>query len=152
MVVHSSSVQVIAHYNLSQVPHLLMGVGKWLEVMLAAKWSACVAPKMDLGECRSTLHPPLQKSKFGRTHSGFKTQRWCHRKSKTGVPVAPKKDMCSPKTFKKKKRYHNITTIFPLCLTWSGFAGMDGRTQVDIAKECNRNSREAANCLAGKDN
>ena len=27
-----------------------------------------------------------------------------HQKSKTGVPVAPKKDMCPPKTLKKKKK------------------------------------------------
>ena len=37
-------------------------------------------------------------------HSGFKTQRKHHQKSKTGVPVAPKKDMCPPKTLKKKKK------------------------------------------------
>ena len=31
------------------------------------------------------------------------THRRRHQKSKTGVPVAPKKDMCPPKTFKKNK-------------------------------------------------
>ena len=35
-------------------------------------------------------------------HSGFETQRRRHQKSKTGVPVAPKMDMCPPKTLKKK--------------------------------------------------
>ena len=35
---------------------------------------------------------------------GFETQRRRHQKSKTGVPVAPKKDMCPPKTLKKKKK------------------------------------------------
>ena len=35
-------------------------------------------------------------------HSGFETQRRHHQKSKTGVPVAPKMDMCPPNTLKKK--------------------------------------------------
>ena len=53
-----TSVRVIAHSNLSQVPPLLMHVGKWLAVMLAIKLSAGVAPEVDLGEY--TLHSPLQ--------------------------------------------------------------------------------------------
>ena len=32
------------------------------------------------------------------------SQRRRHQKSKTGVPVAPKKDVCPPKTLKKKKK------------------------------------------------
>ena len=31
------------------------------------------------------------KKKYGRTHSGFETQRRHHQKSKTGVPVVPKR-------------------------------------------------------------
>ena len=50
---------------------------------------ARVAPEVDLGEC--TLHSPPQKSKEGRTHSSFETQRRRHQKSKIGLPVAPKR-------------------------------------------------------------
>ena len=40
------------------------------------------------------------KSEWGGTHSGFKTQRRHHQKSKTGVPVALKKGhVCPPKSF-----------------------------------------------------
>ena len=60
MVAHSSSDRVIACLNLSQVPYLLMCVGKWLAALLAAKRSACVAPEVDLRECM--LHLPPQKS------------------------------------------------------------------------------------------
>ena len=62
--------------------------GEVTSCMPAAKWSARVAPKVDHGEC--ILHSPPQKSEKGRTRSGFETQRRCHQKSKTGVPVAPK--------------------------------------------------------------
>ena len=41
-------------------------------------------------------------------HSGFETQRRRHQKSITGVPVAPKKDMCPPKTLKKKSPVRQI--------------------------------------------
>ena len=61
MVVHSSSVWVIAHSNLSQVPPLLMYLGKWPTVLLTAKRLAHVAPEVDLGEC--TLHLPMPKCK-----------------------------------------------------------------------------------------
>ena len=47
----------------------------------------CVAPEVDLREC--TLHSPPQYEQ-GRICSGFETQRICHQKSKTGVPIAPK--------------------------------------------------------------
>ena len=57
MVVHSSSVRVITHSNLSQLPPMLMNLGKWPAVMLSIKRLACVAPEMDLREC--TLHSPL---------------------------------------------------------------------------------------------
>ena len=36
-------------------------------------------------------------------HSGFETQRKRHQKSKTGVSVTPKMDMC-PKNFLKKRK------------------------------------------------
>ena len=39
-----------------------------------------------------------------KTHSGFEIHRRHHQKSKTGVPVAPKKDMCPPKTLKNKNK------------------------------------------------
>ena len=44
-------------------------------------------------------------------HSGFETQRRRHQKSKIGVPVAPKMDMCPPKTLKKKeKSYKSLSS------------------------------------------
>ena len=46
---------------------------------------------------------PLQSSNKA-AHSGFETQRRCHQKSKTGVPVAPKMDMCPTNFFLKKKQ------------------------------------------------
>ena len=54
-----SSARMIASSNLTQVPPLLMHMGKWPAVMPATKRSACVAPEVDLGEC--TLHLPQQK-------------------------------------------------------------------------------------------
>ena len=54
MVVRSPSVWVIARVNLSQVPPLLMHVGKKPAALPAAKRLAHVAPEVDLGEC--TLH------------------------------------------------------------------------------------------------
>ena len=66
----------------------------------AAKRSASVVPEVDLGELYITfaLHNANKAA-----HSGFETQRIDHQKSKIGVTVAPKKDMCPPKTFFKKK-------------------------------------------------
>ena len=60
MVACLSSVRVIANSNLSQVPPLLMNVGKSPAAVPASKWSARVAPEVDLREC--TLHLPLEKS------------------------------------------------------------------------------------------
>ena len=60
MIAHLSSVWVIAHSNPSQVPPLLIHVGKCPAVMMAIKRSAGVPPEVDLREC--TLHLPLQKS------------------------------------------------------------------------------------------
>ena len=45
-------------------------------------------------ECISRM-PQLSANKVA--HSGFETQRRCHQKSKTGVSVAHKKDLCPPK-------------------------------------------------------
>ena len=59
MVARSSSVWVIARSNPSQVPSLLIHVGKLPAVMQAVKRSAHVVPEVDLKEC--TLHSPPQK-------------------------------------------------------------------------------------------
>ena len=45
-----------------------------------------------------------KNSKSGRTHSGFETQRRCHQKSKTGVPVAPQKRTCVRQNLLKTRR------------------------------------------------
>ena len=45
-----------------------------------------IISKSDL---KMDLYPALIQLEWGRTHSGFKTQRQCHQKSKTGVPMAP---------------------------------------------------------------
>ena len=55
--------------------------------MLATKRSAGVTPEMNLREC--VTHTPLPSANKA-AHSGFETQR-CHKKSKTGVSVAPQK-------------------------------------------------------------
>ena len=44
-------------------------------------------------------------------HSGFETQNRRHQKSKTGISVAPQKDMCLPKNFKK-----TLVTGISVCL------------------------------------
>ena len=51
------------------------------------------------------------KFEYGRTHSGFETQRRCHKKSKTGVSVAPKMDMCPTKILKKIKEFATIKEV-----------------------------------------
>ena len=45
-----------------------------------------------------TLHYIRLHNANKAAHSGFETQRRHHQKSKTGVPVTTKKDMCPPKT------------------------------------------------------
>ena len=53
-------------------------------------------------------------------HSGFETQRRCHQKSKTGVSVAPKMDMCPTNFFKKKNNFiHTERKIKRCCLNLS---------------------------------
>ena len=59
MVAHSSSVQLITHSNISQLPPQLMHVGKSLPAIPDVKRLAGVAPEVDHREC--TLHSPLQK-------------------------------------------------------------------------------------------
>ena len=61
-----------------------------------AKRSACVALEVDLWEC--TLHLPPQKANKADQTSP----------EKTGVSVAPKKDMCPPKTSRKKTQKMNL--------------------------------------------
>ena len=65
---------------------------------------ASVAPEVDLRE--RTLCLPQNANKAA--HSGFETQTRHQQKSKTGAPVAPKMDMCPPKTLKKKKNKKKI--------------------------------------------
>ena len=60
--------------------------------MLAAKRLAGVAPEMNLSE-HVTRVPLPSANKV--THSGFETQRRCHKKFKT----AKRKDLCSVKMF-----------------------------------------------------
>ena len=69
-----------------------------LAAMLATKRSACVAPELNLREC--VTHMPLPRVNKA-AHSGFETQKRYHQKSKTGVPVAPQKDLGPPKIKKK---------------------------------------------------
>ena len=69
---------------------------KGLAAMLATMRSAGAAPEMNLRECVIwILLPSTNKA----AHSGFETQRRHHQKSKTGVSVAPQKDLCPPKNF-----------------------------------------------------
>ena len=82
-----------------------MHVGKQLAAMLAAKRSAGVAPEVNLRECISHTPPPSTNKA---AHSGFETQRRRHQKSKTGVSVAPKKDLSPPKIKKKLLRFETL--------------------------------------------
>ena len=65
--------------------------------MPAAKSSSQVAPEVNLREyVTCTPLPNANKA----AHSGFETQRRHHQKSKTGVSVAPQKDLCPKFCFK----------------------------------------------------
>ena len=68
-----------------------MHVGKWLA---AIKRSAVVPPEVGRGEC--TLHLPLQK-----VNKTEPTLAFYPRNPNRGTS-GPKKDMCQPKTLKKK--------------------------------------------------
>ena len=63
---------------------------QWL---LATKRSADVAPEVNLREC--VICTPLPSTNKA-AHSGFKTQRKYHQKSKTWVSAAQQKDLCPP--------------------------------------------------------
>ena len=63
-----------------------------LAAILATKRSAGVVPEVNLREY-VTCMPPLSMKKVA--HPGFETQRKCHRKAKTGVSVAPQKELMS---------------------------------------------------------
>ena len=75
--------------------------------MLAAKGSAGVTPNVNLSECTSCTPPPsVNKTSY----SGFETQQRCHQKSKTGVSLTHKKDLCPPtsKMYMKNLVYYGI--------------------------------------------
>ena len=59
-----------------------------LAAMLAAKRLPGVAPEVNLREHVTHMPPPSMNKAV---HSGFETQRKHHKKSKTGVSVAPQK-------------------------------------------------------------
>ena len=52
-------------------------------------------------------------------HSGFETHRGSHQKSKTGVSVAPQKDLCPPKV--KIKRFLTYCTRNPKIIAFRKF-------------------------------
>ena len=61
--------------------------------MLTVKMSAGVAPEVNV---TNLLHEGEKACKWG-IHPGFETQGRHNQKSKTGVSVAPKKDLYPPK-------------------------------------------------------
>ena len=106
MVAHSSSVQVIACSNLTKFPPLHMHCEEVTSCALATNRLVHVAPEMDLREC--TLHsPPQKRMNKAEPTLAFKNLRRHHQKSKTGVPVALKKDMHIAKSGIYEKRLAN---------------------------------------------
>ena len=79
--------------------------------MLAMTRSAGVALEMNLREHISCM--PLPSANKA-AHSGLETQKRHHQKSKTGVSVAPQKDLCPPNFFFKKKEL----LFFIPCHSW----------------------------------
>ena len=77
--------------------------GMWRDgsaAMLAARMLAGVTLEMNLGKCVTHMAPTsLSKS----AHSGFETKRRLHQKSKTGVSVAPQKELMYSNFFFKKE-------------------------------------------------
>ena len=71
------------------------------EAMLATKRSSRVAPGVKIIEC-------VIKT----AHSGFEAQSRRHQKYKTGVSVAPQKDLCLPKISFKKSVFECLLKIF----------------------------------------
>ena len=85
-----------------------------LESQSHQSWSKYVDQKVNL---RNSSHAGGKGSKWG-IHSGFETQGSCHQKSKKGTSVDPKKDLCPPKFYlKKKKEFKNQTKYVPLSNT-----------------------------------
>ena len=66
--------------------------------MLAAKMSAGVTPEVNF---RERVTGTLLQSANKAAYSGFETQR-CHQQSKTGVSVAPQRELMSSKNLRKK--------------------------------------------------
>ena len=60
---------------------------------------ACRYMEMPAWQPRGQQVYASNNSEYMISHSGFKTQRRQHQKSKTGVPVVPQKDLCPPKLF-----------------------------------------------------
>ena len=80
-----------------------------LNTFQAAKRLVGVTPEVNLDE-HVTHTPPPSVNKAA--YSGFEAQRRCHQKSKTGVSVAPQKDLCSPKFFLEKTLKKPISVEF----------------------------------------
>ena len=68
--------------------------------MLATKRLVGVTPELNLRE-HVTCTPPPSANKAA--HSGFETQRRHHQKAKTGVSVAPQKELMSSNFFLKSE-------------------------------------------------
>ena len=81
MVAHSSSVWVISHSNLTQLPPLLMHVAKWLAVLMAIKRLARVAPQV--------LHWPPQKANKAEPTLALKPRGEVTRNPKQGYQCPP---------------------------------------------------------------
>ena len=82
-----------------------------LAAMLATKRSAGVTPEVNLKEF--VTHMPLPSANKA-AHSGFKTQRRCHQKSKSRVSMASQKGFLPFKHyfFKKNIIFHGPSMKF----------------------------------------
>ena len=107
MVARSSSVQVIACSNPSQVPPLLMHVGKWLTAIPAIKRSAGVAPEVDLRKC--TLHLHLKNKQIRQNPLWLWNPEETSPEIQNSGTSGPKRGhKCPPKTLNKKKFGENL--------------------------------------------
>ena len=101
------SVWVIAHSNPSQVPPLLMHVGKWLAALPADKRLACVAQEVEY-----TLHSPPQKKQVRQN------PLWLWNSEKTSPEIqnrgtsGAKKGQLSAKYFEKNCWEPNLVDSF----------------------------------------
>ena len=68
---------------------------------------AGVAPEVNL---RNSMQ-------VGKRASGFKTQGRRHQKSKTGISMAPQKDICRPK-FKRKEKNRRGWSLWIIVNPW----------------------------------